>query len=252
MRFSPRPCTRGRGAGGEGAERTKTPPPHPQPLSPEYRGEGSKKAGRSMPKKSALTPMWDSVRGQLRTGDLVLYAGGKGVFCSTIKRLTRSKWAHVGMVIRDATDEEPLLWESVMDKDMIDLETGEMRGGVRLVPLVPALTAYSGLVAVRHLTVKRTKKRLADLHDFRSKMRGVPFEKSRSQLLRANRRANRVEDISSVFCSELIAKAYMSMGLLSDDVLCNDYTPKDFTTDRDPSLLLRHAAILGPEIVVAR
>ena len=37
---SPLPCTRGRGVGGEGFGSVST--PHPQPLSPEYRGEGSK------------------------------------------------------------------------------------------------------------------------------------------------------------------------------------------------------------------
>jgi hypothetical protein len=82
-------------------------------------------------------------------------------------------------------------------------------------------------------------------------MRGVPFEKSRSQLLRANRGGNRAEDLSSVFCSELVAKAYMRMGLLDERTLCNDYTPKDFTSDRDPPLTLLERAMLGPEIVVA-
>src|SRR5262245_43761705 len=127
-------------------------------------------------KKSALTPDWLTVRHQLQTGDLVLYAGGKGAFCSTIKRLTRSKWAHVGMAIREKPTDQPLLWESVMDEDMHDLETGQRRNGVRLVPLETALIAYSGAVAVRHLTVKRTRKRLADLDAFRKQMRGVPFE----------------------------------------------------------------------------
>src|ERR1035438_6717394 len=49
--FSPLPCTRGRGVGGDGGPyptpRQKSPardsePPLPQPLSPEYRGEGSR------------------------------------------------------------------------------------------------------------------------------------------------------------------------------------------------------------------
>jgi hypothetical protein len=205
-----------------------------------------------MARKSVLTPEWEFVRHQLQSGDLVLYAGGKGAFCATIKRLTRSKWAHVGMVIRDRPTEEPLLWESVTDEDMGDLETGQARGGVRLVLMEPALTAYSGAVAVRLVTVKRTKKRLADLAAFREEMRGVPFEKSRVQLLRANRDRNAAEDLTSVFCSELVAKAYMRMGLLSEKPSCNNYAPKDFTTDRDPPLRLRHRASLGPEVVVAR
>ena len=135
---------------------------------------------------------------------------------------------------------------------MADLEIGLVQAGVRLVPLEAALTAYSGPVAVRLLHANRTKKRLADLHQFRAEMRGVPFERSRSQLLRASRRANRVEDLSSVFCSELVAKAYMRMNLLGDSLPCNDYTPKDFTTSRVPPLELRKRAVLGPEILVAQ
>jgi hypothetical protein len=130
-----------------------------------------------------------------------------------------------------------LLWESVMDEDMPDLETGQMRNGVRLVPLEPALTAYVGNVAVRRLDVKRTKQRLADFAAFRLAMRGVPFEKRKVELFRANLGRNRAEDLSSVFCSELAAKAFMIMGLLDGDRPCNDYVPKDFTSDRDPPLL---------------
>jgi hypothetical protein len=49
----------------------------------------------------------------------------------------------------------------------------------------------------------------------------------------------------------LVAKAFMVMGLLDNKTPCNDYVPKDFTSDRDPPLILRKRAQLGAEIVVA-
>src|SRR5688500_3830090 len=90
---------------------------------------------RFMARKSVLTSEWPAVREQVQTGDLVLYAGGKGAFCATIKRLTKSRWAHVGLVICDHPAEQPLLWESVADEDRADLETGQIRSGERLILL---------------------------------------------------------------------------------------------------------------------
>lgn len=203
-------------------------------------------------RKSALTDDWPAARDAMRTGDVILYSGGKAAVSVTIKRLTASKWSHVGLVVREPDDGQPMLWESVLDEDMPDLETGQTRNGVRLVPLEPAVVAYTGVVAVRHLDVKRTKKRLADFEAFRLSMRGVPFEKSKVELLRARRGGNSEEDFSSVFCSELAAKAYVVMGLLSKGRPCNDYVPRDFCSDTDPPLALLRGATLGPEVVIAR
>jgi hypothetical protein len=203
-------------------------------------------------RKSVLTPDYHDVLPRMRTGDLVLYAG-KGVFSASIKRLTRCKWAHVGLVIRDRPADLPQLWEATTLADMPDLETGQAFPGVRLVMLEEALTAYSGEVAVRLLDVKRTKKMLADLEAFRQEMLGRPYEKNEAQMIRATRKGplrNRVEDLSSVFCSELIAAAYQRMGLLDRSKLSNNFTPADFTTEVDLPLGLR--AQLGPEIIVAQ
>ena len=55
------------------------------------------------------------------------------------------------------------------------------------------------------------------------------------------------EDISSLFCSELVAEAYQRLGLLSEEKPSNEYTPADFSEKRDIALL---AGSLGPEIVI--
>jgi hypothetical protein len=37
------------------------------------------------------------------------------------------------------------------------------------------------------------------------------------------------EDLSSLFCSELVAEAYQKMGLLTEQLPSNEYIPKDFS-----------------------
>lgn len=51
---------------------------------------------------------------------------------------------------------------------------------------------------------------------------------------------NSEEDLSSIFCSELVAEAYQRMGLLGSKKNSNEYTPKDFSSegDKDNPLLL--------------
>ena len=44
---------------------------------------------------------------------------------------------------------------------------------------------------------------------------------------------NSNEDLSSIFCSELIAEAYQRMGLFGKEKNSNKYTPKGFSSEGD-------------------
>ena len=55
------------------------------------------------------------------------------------------------------------------------------------------------------------------------------------------------EDLSSLFCSELVAEAYQRIGLLGDSVPSSEYTPGDFAAHSRLELL---SGELGPEIVL--
>ena len=48
---------------------------------------------------------------------------------------------------------------------------------------------------------------------------------------------NREEDLSSLFCSELVAAAYQRMALIKKDRPSNSYTPDDFSSSRDSQIL---------------
>ena len=61
------------------------------------------------------------------------------------------------------------------------------------------------------------------------------------------------EDLSSLFCSELVAEAYQRMGLISDGkkaLPSNEFTPKDFSSEAAKPLKLRKKAKLKKEVVV--
>jgi len=66
-----------------------------------------------------------------------------------------------------------------------------------------------------------------------------PYERSEAELLKAAwdgiGGASRGEDLSSLFCSELVAEAYQAMGLLPEwpkGLPSNEYTPMDFSDRR--------------------
>jgi len=188
----------------------------------------------------------------LNTGDIVLFAG-TDMISSLIAHCTGSKWTHVGMVVRPSqTHHEVLLWESLYDSKLRDVQTGKIAYGVTMVPLSKRLKGIEKQVAIRLLRWKRTATHLRDLAALRKELRGRPYEQKLFQLVKAAYHdylgANE-EDLSSLFCSELVAAAYKRMGLLDsgpDSEPSNDYVPGSFAEAFN--LPLRDGASLGPEL----
>ena len=84
-------------------------------------------------------------------------------------------------------------------------------------------------------------KRLAE---FVSEHGGKSYEDSLIPLIRAQFKSNDDEDLSKLFCSELVAACYKHLGFLSSEKVAGNFTPKDFSNDA----LLLHNADLGPII----
>lgn len=87
------------------------------------------------------------------------------------------------------------------------------------------------LVAFRKLRVSRSPQLLKALLQFRNEMKDVPYETDALQLISSAFEVNHVQDLSSVFCSELIAEAYKRMGLLPETCVSSKFTPQSFVTD---------------------
>lgn len=209
--------------------------------------------GPPPPPRCVLLPAFEALRAELDTGDLVLF-GGSSAVCRRIKRMTGCKWSHLAMVARHPATGQLLLWEATGGTTLPDIVTGEIQPGVNLYDLEAWLRHYSEDTAVRRLLVPRSGPMLAALLALYEEVRGRPYEQNRLQMMRAGYDGllgrNRKADLSSLFCSELIAEAYQRMGLLPGSPPSNEYTPRDFSLQRDPPLYLLQGAKLGPETLV--
>lgn len=203
--------------------------------------------------KTKPTKVYDTIRNSLHTGDIVLFSG-KGGLSAGIKWATTSRWSHVAMVFNLVEYNFVTLWESTTLTTLEDLDTKKMNKGVQLIPLSDRVQTYEGEISIRRLSgVTLGKPAIDALMALRKKLRGRPYEKSTAELIKAaydGPFGHNEEDLSSVFCSELVAESYQVMGLLpggKKDKPSNEYVPADFSQARTSTLGLLQGN-LGPEI----
>lgn len=190
---------------------------------------------------------YEDIRSKLKTGDILLFSG-KGGISEGIKFFTVSKWSHVGMVYRfdDPQDAKGTIfcWESTTLSSLEDADTGKLTKGVQRVELSERLErcfASGYEISVRQLSKALTDEMIRALNDFRHEVSGRPYEKDKIELLKAAYDGifgGNKEDLSSLFCSELVAEGYQRMGLLTEKVPSNEYTPRDFSSEKGISLEL--------------
>ena len=81
-------------------------------------------------------------------------------------------------------------------------------------------------------------------------MVGRSYEKKPLSMVRAFLGVRNTEDLSSLFCSELVAGAYKAMGLLPEDRASADYLPVHFMWRNRHRLPLQRGAFLSKEVVI--
>lgn len=105
------------------------------------------------------------------TGDIIIFSGN-GIVPKAIRNVTKSKWTHVGMVLKDPDflvktppKKGLFLIESDMpcsDKPCVDIETGKHMFGVNIVDLEERIKYYDGEVAYRELKPTISRKQIND------------------------------------------------------------------------------------------
>jgi hypothetical protein len=197
-----------------------------------------------------------AIEASLQTGDLFLFSG-KGFASAGIKWLLGSTWSHVGLVVRPAVhDPRPLLWEATPCRDLVDVITGRPADGARLVRLDERLATFPGDVSVRRLSKRLDADQHSRFADVLRQLHGLPYEKRWLELLLAV--SDRIdlgrENLTTLFCSELVAETYQRLGLLDDTdhggLPSNEYTPRHFSDAH--RLSLRQGFALGPELWLDR
>lgn len=192
---------------------------------------------------------YDQLRSDLKTGDIVLYSGNAPI-STIIKIATSSKWSHVGMVVRVPDLLFVSVWESTKQgTHLLDLDSGQIRKGVQLVPLSDRILTYGGRIALRRLEGANLQNPDYErLWALRQKLSKRPYETDKIELLKAaydGPLGKNDEDLRSLFCSELVAEAYQALGLLATRKPSNEYVPADFSSSRKLKLT---KGTLGKEI----
>jgi hypothetical protein len=188
-----------------------------------------------------------------RTGDLWLFRGDS-VADHAIRTLTNAPVNHVGMaVVLD--DLPPLMWHAELGKGLQDVWTGEHHRGVQLHDLREAviqwMDRYQQRGWLRQLSAEITPKMEDALLTSIARMDGLPFPSTVGLLGRVARgRLRRRAPAELAYCAEVVAEAYIAMGLLDGSRPSNYYDPGKFWSGDDLDLEL--GATLGDEIEVTR
>lgn len=166
-------------------------------------------------------------RDLLNTGDCILFSGN-GPMSTAIKYSTGSPWTHVGMVIRERI---VLVWESNLTRVQRQLNDNLVSSGVQICDLGRRIEEYDGEIAVRRLIDPLTQLELDQLDTSRHLVINRPYEQNMIELVKAaydGPFGENQEDLSSIFCSELLAMYYKEIHRLPVNVPSNEYTPRDF------------------------
>lgn len=172
---------------------------------------------------------------ELSAGDIVLFSG-IDAYSRLVKVGTGSRWSHVGLIVESPEHDFLTMLESSIREDTLDVEADKHREGVRLVSFQDRASAFDGEISIRKLQGDiLTEVSLGCLMQLMEELRGKEYERNKFELIKASSDGafrNKVEDLSSLFCSELVAEAYQRLGLLTEDKPSNDYAPVNFSHDR--------------------
>jgi hypothetical protein len=186
-----------------------------------------------------------------RTGDLWLFRG-VSIADHAIRTFTNAPVNHVGMaVVLD--DLPPLMWHAELGKGLQDVWTGSHHRGVQLHDLREAAVQWRDRYAqrgwLRQLSVPFTPAMEGELLKTIARMDGLPFPSTLGLVSRVARgRLRRRAPAELAYCAEVVAEAYIAMGLLDGSRPSNYYDPGKFWSGDDLELLL--GGRLGDEIRV--
>ncbi len=179
--------------------------------------------------------MYNDLRNKMKFGDVISFSG-KGDISNIIKWKTNSDISHVGMVLESEFvrgEKRIVLIESTSLVNLPDIRTKELIKGVQQQHLSQRLSSYEGQAYYHelkaNLSVNLKKKMhtwLFNKHASRTPYDSVQALGSAIDLLDAFGMENK-PDFSSLFCSEMVAKAFKVAGLLNADYNPSEATPAD-------------------------
>lgn len=227
-----------------------------------------------------------SLADKLDTGDIVLFSG-HGAESYIIRCFGISAWSHVGIVIKadpGAVDENGglFLWHSPSGlfpaEDVLSVQrrkhekkenpfinpddlTPKKKSGPQLNRLHDIVNGYVGTLAIRQLvangfdnlcTLSNNTQCGRDLRGHLDEHNVKSYETSTIDMFQAAEDCTCFgfveEDLTSLFCSELVAATYKYFGLIPIRMSATEYQPEDFASHTE--VVLNDGAKLKREIII--
>lgn len=180
--------------------------------------------------------MYDKIREELNTGDVITFSG-KSHVSNGIKRFTDSDISHVGMVLKKGIVEgkkRVFLIESTSLENLPDVFTGQKFQGVQVQYLSDRIKDYDGQVYLRKLKKPLTDGQKAQLIIFLMIQHKAKKEYDTIGAIGAgidifDFLLSNVDNYDEFFCSELVAAGFKHIGLLPESYKASEATPADVT-----------------------
>lgn len=147
------------------------------------------------------------------------------IFGKGICTLTGSNWSHVGAVLMGKSG-TCYSYESTGDPEQL-LEKGILPQ-VQIQPFLDVVENYKGNVAKRQFIFKKDKPDPTTVKHYVLENLGKPYEKDLTHLIKAIHGMNTVEDNTSVFCSEEVARFMRALKIRNDNNSSENFVPRHF------------------------
>lgn len=171
------------------------------------------------------------------TGDLLLFRG-KDVASKVQRIVTKSEYDHVAFILKYTSGKIGLLEATGAEGVSIAYWDDFM--------LHQWNKLYNRLV-YRKLEFERNNAALTQLEEFIRSVYGKKYRISPSKLI-SNKIDKNPKDRTGFFCSELVATAYKTIGILPEKPPANKYWPGDFSDSKVLQFL--NGAFLEPELLI--
>jgi len=221
------------------------------------------------------TYKYDDIVHHIHTGDIILFHGIEA-HSKLIESGCLSYWSHAAILIRNPSneikeiygvksyhtiaenagtpiEEDPKHDVYVLESDYSTIDK-RIGGGCQLVPLKAWLIDYESYYKRMYCVIRRLvlpgrhptdNLNFPNLENWLKETSVKAYKNTRRQVVGAAIKWNKEEDLSSVFCSELVAATLKRMELIKKEINCTNMAPKDF--DRITYQQRRHINHFGKD-----
>lgn len=152
---------------------------------------------------------------------------GNDPFSFIIREATSSDWSHCALILKDQFDQKYCFESTGSLEGILD----GVKPQVQIHKWEDTVKSYNGDISTRQFIFDDNTQISTDmLNHYVSSRIATPYEKDLTSLIKALKRENNSEDVSSMFCSELVADCLGTLGCLDKKGrLSDNFMPKDFS-----------------------